>query len=80
MNELKTFIHSEIEVKIRKGELFSNKDLKFRLSKMDINLDERKKVNRPFLVNLYDKALEDNENKIKIFDLLKEDTVGENKY
>ena len=71
MEDLEVFSYSGKKVIIRKGENFSKKELENRLSKMNINIENR---NKSYLINQYDKAIAGERNKKKIFDELIKDT------
>ena len=73
MDNPETFSFSGFDVKIKKGKDFSRNILKSRLHKMNINFDLNNN-DKTYLINLYDKALDNDSNKIKIFDILKSDT------
>ena len=68
------FSHSDIKVKIKKGIDFSIKELKSLLQKMGVDISETKNI-KSILVNLYDHTIKNDCNKIKIIDLLKQDSV-----
>ena len=73
MDEYDTFIYSGNKVVIRKGKDFSKNELKSRLHQMNIDFDISKS-SKTYFTNLYDEALYNNSNKIKIIDKLKGDT------
>ena len=73
MDEYDTFIYSGNKVVIRKGKDFSKNELKSRLHQMNIDFDISKS-SKTYFTNLYDEALYNNLNKIKIIDKLKGDT------
>ena len=59
------------ELILKPGNKFSTKELKSRLNEMGIKIfDSQPKIE---LINLYEKALKDDNNKLKIFDKLKKD-------
>ncbi len=73
MDKYDTFIYSGKKVVIRKGKDFSKNEIKSRLHQMNIDFDLSEN-SKTYLTNLYDEALYNNSNKIKIFDKLKSDT------
>lgn len=74
MEEPQSFIYSGIKVIILKGEEFTKNELNIRFKKLDIDIDINKNT-KTFLADLYDKVIEDDSNKIKIFDMLRRDTA-----
>ena len=73
MDKYDTFIYSGKKVVIRKGKDFSKNEIKSRLHQMNIDFDLSEN-SKTYFTNLYDEALYNNSNKIKIFDKLKSDT------
>ena len=73
MDKYDTFIYSGKKVVIRKGKDFSKNEIKSRLHQMNIDFD-LSETSKTYFTNLYDEALYNNSNKIKIFDKLKSDT------
>ena len=76
--EYSSFIYDQESVILKPGEQFSINELKSRLNQMGIyanNLQDKSE-----LKNLYESSLQNNANKIKIFDKLKKDTEVYYKY
>ena len=73
MDKYDTFIYSGKKVVIRKGKDFPKNEIKSRLHQMNIDFD-LSETSKTYFTNLYDEALYNNSNKIKIFDKLKSDT------
>ena len=76
MEVLSTFIYLGKKVKIYDGDYFVKNELKSRLHSMGIDFDIQKK-DKNYFVKLYNKAIQSNANKIKIFDKLLKDTKGQ---
>ena len=73
MEDYQIFTYSGKKVIIHKGENFVKNELKSRLHKMDVDFDTTKN-DKKYLAKLYNKAILNNTNKIKIFDRLIKDT------
>ena len=74
MEEYENFDYSGINVKILKGKDLTKNEIKSRLHRMEINFDLNKK-DKQYFINLYDKAIFNDFNKLKIFDELQIDTI-----
>lgn len=66
------FTYNNESVILVPGQKFSKDELKSRLHQMDIEASNVQKKND--LANLYDSSLQNNQNKFKIFDILRNDT------
>ena len=73
MEDLPTFTYSGKKVKIHEGGYFLKNELKSRLHMMGIDFDLSNKPKKYF-EKLYNEAIQNNANKIKIFDRLLKDT------
>ena len=73
MEDLPTFTYSGKKVKIHEGGYFLKNELKSRLHLMGIDFDLSNKPKKYF-EKLYNEAIQNNANKIKIFDKLVKDT------
>ena len=59
------------------GSRFSQNDLNSRLHQMELDYDQSS-LSKKYFIDLYEKALKDDKNKIKIFDRLLRDTMNNN--
>ena len=73
---LPTFTYNYETVKILPGNLFSKRELMSRLHQMDVDTTNIPDEKTP-LVNLYNSAIFQDENKIKIFDRLTKDSINQ---
>ncbi len=77
MNDYPIFVYSRKKVIIKPGNKFSSHELKNRLYEMNVDIDLNKMKIKD-LRELYDKAISNNYNKIKIFQKLEADTKNYN--